>query len=240
MTRSGILAPLLAVLLGATGCPAGDEPDLVRVDIEAASTADGPFTTDRGYDVTLDVATITLGELHFHEPKDVGELTAATPFRWLTGPAVARAHPGHDMSGDVRGELTGTWTIDLLAEPALLGQGTFYEGSYETASFVLARPDGATTLVLTGTADDGSGPHHFDLHADHEQTILGIPFETELDADAMPAVILLVDPAAILAHLDFSELDSDGDGTVTVADEGVSNPLLFGLESNVTYTYEIR
>jgi hypothetical protein len=253
MSRVTLGALLLALLILGSGCPVGDEPALFGITVEAGSATDGPFTTAAGYDVVLETGIVVLGALQFHEPKAVDELALPTPVRWLVGPEVARAHPGHDMSGDVRGELTGTFAIDLLAGPTALGEGSFYEGPYETASLVLHRDgvDGETdldpsspvaghTLYLAGTADDGSGPLPFELLADHDQTILGIPFETELGAETPPTVILLLDPAEILGHLDFVSLDHDGDGTVTLADDGVLNPLRFGLESNLTYTFEIR
>ena len=144
------------------------------------------------------------------------------------------------MSGDVRGELEGAFVVDLLAGTTALGEASFYEGPYETASLLLLDAPGAATAVLQGSADDGSGSVEFSFAVDHDKTILGIPFEAEVDAAAPPSVVLTVDPAQILAHLDFAALDSDGDGTITETDEGVLNPLQFGLESNLVYRYEIE
>ena len=250
---TGTLAVLLttATWLFFGGCLGGEEPALLAVPIDAVSAQPTAFTTAPGYDIELDTGLLVLGALQFHEPASVAAKVHLP--RGLLGPAVARAHPGHDMSGDVRGEWVGTTFVDLLAPAVALGNGSFYEGTYETASLTL-RQDGVDgdaglgaaspalghTLVLSGTADDGGGPIPFELVVDHTHTILGIPFDVTGAEDGIPAVTLIVDPAQILGHLAFAELDTDADGTVTVADEGVTNPLLFGLESNLTFSYEIQ
>ncbi len=256
-TESALLLLSVSLPLALAGCPGGDEPALVTVPIEAGSAQPAGFTTALGYDVELDTAVIVLGALHFHEPKSVEELHMQAPLarmlRAALGPATAHAHPGHDMSGDVKGEWPGTTSVDLLAPAAVVGEGSFYEGTYETASLELQQdgvdgdagldaghPAAGHTLVLAGTADGGGGPVPFDLVVDHTKVILGIPFGTTVAEDDIPAVTLTVDPAEILGHLAFDELDSDADGTITLADEGVANPLLFGLESNLSFSYEIQ
>ena len=260
-TRSATsIAGLLvtAALTALVGCPGGEEPALVAVPVEVASAQPAAFTTAQGYDVELDGGVLVLGDLHFHEPKDVEQEAArAAPARralWgLVGPAAALAHPGHDMSGDVRGEWTGTTHVDLLADTRSLGEGSFYEGPYETASLLLQQdgvdgdaglepgsPGVGHTLAVAGTADDGSGPVPFAFVVDHGKTILGIPFAAEVVAADPPLVRLTVDPAELLGHLDFAAVDTDGDGTVTEADDDAINPLMFGLESNLTFRYEIE
>lgn len=253
-----IMALLVGVtLLCCTGCPGGEEPALVSVPIEVVSAQSGLFTTESGYDVVLDVGIVVLGDLHFEEPKSVEELhmeaTLAPGLRWLVGPSVAFAHPGHDMSGDIKGELAGTYFVDLLADAALLGDAAFYEGTYETASLALQQdgldgdagldpgsPAAGHNLVLTGTASDAAGDYPFELVVDHSKTILGIPFGTNVAEGDIPSLTLTVDPAEILGHLEFAELDADSDGNITLDDEGVSSPLLFGLESNLAFGYEIN
>ncbi len=240
-----------ATLLTQGGCLGGAEPTLLAVPIEAVSAQPGEFTTALGCDIELEAGVIVLGALQFQEPAPLA--TKRRLPRGLLGPTSAHAHPGHDMSGDVQGEWVGTTFVDLLAPATALGEGSFYEGTYETASLTL-RQDGVDgdaglgasspalghTLVLTGTADDSGGPIPFELVVDHTQPILGIPFDITVAEDDIPVVTLTVDPAQILGHLAFAELDTDADGIVTVADEGVTNPLLFGLESNLTFGYEIQ
>jgi len=234
MTRLPIV--LMTILLG---CPVADEPALVGVSVSAVSARGAAFETEQGYEISLVEGSVVVGDLHFHEPKAVEEYALRSPTRRPPGPTLA--HPGHDMSGDVRGELAGTFVVDLLAAAAALGEASFYEGPYETASLLLVEPGGSgATALLAGTADDGDGEIPFDLVVDHTETVLGIPFEAEIEASAPPALTLVVDPASILGHLDFAALDGDGDGTVTASDEGVSNPLLFGLESNLTFDYSVE
>jgi len=229
---------LMTLLLG---CPAADEPALVGVSVSAVSARGTTFETEQGYEISLEEGTVVVGDLHFHEPKSVEEGAAIGRRARRPEPGGVLAHPGHDMSGDVRGELAGTFVVDLLAEEAALDEADFYEGSYETASLLLVEPEGSEfTAVLAGTADTGGGAIPFELAVDHAEAVLGIAFETEIDALAAPSVTLVVDPASILGHLDFAALDGDGDGTVTLQDEGVSNPLLFGLESNLTFDFRVE
>ncbi len=247
----------LAALLLVAGCPGGEEPALVSVPLQVAAAEPGSFTTAAGYDVELGAGVVVLGELHFHEPKAVEQASRWAPALrapWgLAGPAAAWAHPGHDMSGDVAGEWVGITYVDLAAGPRELGEGSFYEGPYETASLLLQQdgedgdaglapgsPAVGHTLAVAGTADDGGGPIPFEFVVDHPKTILGVPFETEIEAGDLPVVTLTVDVAEILGHLDFAAADTDGDGTVTGADADAVNPLLFGLESNLAYRYEIE
>jgi hypothetical protein len=244
-------------LLLIMGCPGGEQPALVSVPIEVGPAQGDSFSTVLGYDVVLDTGVIVLGQLHFHEPKDVEETALLAPWlqplRLVLGPASACAHPGHDMSGDVMGEWAGTTFIDLLAPAKSAGEGSFYEGPYETASLLLqidgvdadaglddSSPAAGHTLALSGTADRGDGPIPFCFVVDHDETILGLDFDVTVATDAIPAVTLLVDPAEILAHLEFADVDTDGDGTVTMNDADAVNPLLFGLESNLSYHYEIN
>lgn len=169
----------------------------------------------------LTEATLTLGDLRFEEP--------ATAWSWSLVPA-AWAHPGHDFTGAVSGELSGTWTLDLL-DDAPLGEASFWEGRYATARL---RVEG--TAVLAGTLDpDGTArPFRFEIPLDHE--VIGVPFPAEVEATAPPGGITLsVDLAHALSFFDPYTTDSDGNGTLTAADEIVEHVVRFGLLSTPTY-----
>lgn len=252
--RALALALALALAMPVfAGCPGGEEPELTTVPVEIATAQEGVFTTDLGYEITLGMGTLVLGDLQFHTPaEESAALGPAPAFRWLTGPAVAHAHPGHDMAGDVRGEWPGTTYVDLLSGPREVGEATFYEGTYATASLSLhqdgvdgdagmplGHPAEGHTAVFEGTADDGDESIPFTLLIDRGETVAGIPFDVEIDAADPPSLTLLVDPARILAHLDFAEL-YEGSGNLSMDDEEVANRVLFGLESNLSYTYEFH
>lgn len=250
-TPSALPLALAMAMPICAGCPGGEEPALATVPVQIATARDGVFTTDLGYEIVLGMGILVLGDMQFHTPtSEEVALGPAPAFRWLTGPAVAHAHPGHDMAGDVRGEWAGTTYVDLLSEPREVGEATFYEGTYATASLSLhqdgvdgdagmpfGHPAEGRTVVLEGTASD------FDLHVpfalliDHSKTVAGIPFEVDVDALDPPSLTLRVDPARILAHLDFADLYA-GTGNLTMDDEEVANRVLFGLESNLSYSFE--
>ncbi len=235
------------------GCPGGEEPELTAVPLAVASARDGVFTTDLGYEITLGMGTVVLGDLRFHtQAEGSALLVPADAVRWLTGPAWAHAHPGHDMSGDVRGEWAGTTYVDLLSGPREVGEATFFGGSYTTASLALHRdgvdgdagmpaghPAEGYTAVFEGTASDFDVHVPFVLRIEHSEAVAGIPFEVEVGEADPPSLTLRVDPARLLAHLDFAQLYG-GTGNLTMDDPEVANRVLFGLESNLSYSFEIE
>lgn len=251
MRRLAMLLPILAL-----GCPLAEEPALVGVAVDAGPVGDGmQFETAEGYSVTLDHGVVVLGDLHFHEPKSVATRgrCGAGALWGLAAASVAQAHPGHDMSGDVKGELPGIFAVDLTAAAVPVGDALFYEGPYATASLLIEQdgvdgdagledgdPAADHSLYLAGTASAGGDDLPFELVLEHGEAVLGIPFDLQVDEGAEPSLVLRVDAASILGHLDFAALDSDGDGTVTTGDDGVLNPLVFGFESTLSYGYEIN
>jgi hypothetical protein len=152
--------------------------------------------------------------------------------RWSFSPfAAAYAHPGHDFAGDVRAELLGVWTLDLLGGHQVLGQAEAYEGDLASARFSLAG-DPAFAVRGTFTGPDGALP--FDLQLPIDQLVSGLQLEGELDADAPPAELTLrADLAHALSFVTWS--DTNADGSLTVDDGDTANTLLFGATSAATW-----
>jgi hypothetical protein len=193
-----------------------------------AASAEATIEPAAGVAVTLTSATLTLSDLRLETPATA---------RWtprVPGVSAALAHPGHDFAGSVAGELTGTWTLDLLADSTRLGDASCYEGDYATARLTLL-PDPAA--AFTGTVSVAGVDRAFRLDLTPDQAITGILFEATLSAEAPPAGLTLsFDLAHALSFVDWSTPDADGDGVLTTADGPVANTALFGLVATPTYT----
>lgn len=180
------------------------------------------ITTDAGVAVALTGATLTVSSLLLKAPAETVRLFPLIP--------AAQAHPGHDFTGDVAGELAGTWTLDLLAD-AELGSVSCYEGELASAQITLL-PDPAA--LLEGTASINGIDLPFSLPLAPDQDITGIPLTATLAAEAPPAGLdLTVNPGHMLSFIDWT--DTDGDGAITPADGTVANTALFGLVATPSF-----
>ncbi|MEL6348518.1 MAG: hypothetical protein AAFV53_35755 [Myxococcota bacterium] len=220
---------LLSLLL--SGCAA----DRAQLSVPIVMTGSNETVTPTPQvSVRLTAAELVIGDLRFESPPEVAR-------RWRPSLlSIGHAHPGHDFSGDVDGELLGEWSIDLLAlsEPMRLGEASFYEGDYESARLEL--PDGGAVLLEGYATVEGlDTTRSFRFALLPEQSITGIPFITTVDADTPPQqVSLSIDLGHALSFIDWAAPD-DGDGLLTEADDDgvVGNAALFGAVSTPTYSF---
>lgn len=223
-----LLLPL--AILAACGAPAPvlrDVPvqgggDLVQGETVATFELDGAA-------VQLDLVRVQVTDLRLQAPP---EATAAR--RW-TLPGVAHAHPGHDFTGDVMGELLGTWDLDLLAAPVELGTAACYSGDYETARLQVG------TARLQGSLARDGVDLPFDLVLDLAQAeVTGIPLSWTLaDEGAAPTLVLTGAPQTMLAAAALAQaVDTDGDGQLTLSDGTLANSAPFGLLTTPAWTVQ--
>ncbi len=199
----------------------------------AQSLDEASFVDDEGVEITLSEAWVQVSDLRLESP-------SATARRWRPRLiATAWAHPGHDFSGATSCELLGDLEVDLLAEPAELGELACLDGELATGRVWMS---GEPTLLLAGTAlllDDSDRSFRFELTLDEE--ITGIPVEATLDAEAPPAGLTLgLSPATMLSWVDWSSEDSDGDDILTTADALLGNTVPFGAVSTASYSLTIE
>lgn len=219
---------LLPVLFLLVACGAED-PALLSVPVTFRAAGD-EVTPAEGVVLLLNEATLSLSDLRLEAP-------AETAISWSLIPA-AHAHPGHDFAGDVAGELTGTWTLNLIGEDLRLGEAACYEGDYATGRLTVL-PEPVARLAGTATLGGTTLPFLFELAPDQE--ITGLSFGAEMSADEPPGGIGLgVDLAHIFSFVDWQEGDTDGDGTLTVSDGTFGNTLLFGLVATPTWTIRLE
>lgn len=209
-TSLAALAGVVVASALAAGC-GSDATSGARVSLDTIATATAirgaPFTTSRGWSVTLSAATVSLGAIYYYEGAPLFAEAARGRWPWLERAAwlvtvpVARAHPGHYAEGDVRGQSLGGATVDLLSGPADLPRGEGVAGRYRSASVSLA-PDtggalGGHLAVVEGTATKDMLVRHFRVVVD------GSDFSAE-------GGVVRVDGCS------FEEAEVDGDGRVTL------------------------
>lgn len=104
------------------------------------------------------------------------------------------------LEGPVLGERLDRFTLDLLAEPEIIGTVELWEGRATTASFGLV---GASAVHLEGTVVGGFGfedPFSLDLPMDHR--VRALPVGVEIDAlDPPTSFRLAVDVEALFRHV---------------------------------------
>jgi hypothetical protein len=146
------------------------------------------------------------------------------------------AHPGHYQGGDVTGELRGRFLVNWLpGGERELGSATLLVGSYKSANFIFAlagAEDGVAaddplfghTAVLRGRAMKGVSTVDFVAVIDSPEgrALVGAPFELEVketSREELGIQLVTTDPLegdSLLDGIDFSALDEDGDGQVSI------------------------
>ena len=168
------------------------------------------FTSAVGWNVTLKTALVSAGPFYYFDgaPPLVLQETCH-PWRYaarVLGLRVAYAHPGHYQAGNAMGQMLESTNIDLLGVGVDLPDGDGVSGTYRSARFTFAVPSGKGSADLDGhvalaegkAEKDGAAPRYFRAFAD-------------LDA---------IERSASQAHIEgceFTEVDVEVDGTVTVA-----------------------
>ena len=140
------------MILVLAGCIADRVPVEVELQFEGSAPPPG---------VEVEVAELEVSDFRLLAPAPVAVLPS-----W-SGTAVA--HPGHDFAGPVRGELLGSWGLDLLGSAAL-GRAEGFEGDVQTAALF------AHTLQFRGTVDGVP----FDLDLPIQRPVEGVPAALDL------------------------------------------------------------
>lgn len=217
----------MCVLLA--GCASGPVVRSVPVQFVPDTTAVKP---GEGVEIALGEARLTVSDLRLERPAE----TSAMGW-WPSLIPVAHAHPGHDFTGDVGGELLGTWTLDLLGDASELGLATLRDGDYASARLELV---GDPELTLVGTATVDGAPVPFDFTLALDEAVTGIAFAVSVPAaGGATGMALGVD----LDHaLSFSNWRTDpgDDGLLTESDGTLANTLTFGVLSAPTWNLTLE
>lgn len=228
----GALLTLVSLLSSCT--PSAEAPRLqlpVLVDASGVTRV----TTALGYDVDVSSVRLALRELSFTV---AGEVHTASAWPDLSQVLISRAHahPGHYQGGEVIGELRGNFVVDWILEDGReLGKATLIAANYDAANFTFERasdqhvaaddPLLGHTAILQGTAQKDGVTTAFTIIVDTpaDRVLVGAPFDADIDEDATGSLRLHfntrdeLEGDTIFDGIDFSTLDTDGDGTLVIA-----------------------
>lgn len=232
------MALLCVVIPSLTAC--SDAQEAKRVELPLVTDGDGleAVTTDLGYEVELQSATLSVDDLKF---TIAGEAHASLLQKLSNALVpVAHAHPGHFQGGEVTGELPGHHLLRFTAgETREVGSATLLVGTYHSVNMTLsyasegdapeADPVVGHTAVLDGVATRAEQSIEFRVLIDSPigRELVGIPFEQEVTASSHQQLVLRLltrDPLendTLLDGVDFSLLDADGDGAVVIEQSAI-------------------
>ncbi len=219
--------PKLAWLVGMVtitttlGACATKEPILLDLRLDLLPAASTRWTTPDGVEVSVTAAHVGLSQIQLSVPMQANATNV------LGGP-IAKAHPGHDLGGSVRGEFLGPWELDLVNGAEGIAQGQAWEDNYERAALGFSS-EPASHLQGSVMMDGREVP--FDLLLANASTIDGFPFPVQLKAGGSDTIQIQADLTSILGSIDWNTPDADGDGTLTTADPPMAETTNFGLTS---------
>jgi hypothetical protein len=216
-TALGTGLSLVGVLFGAglQACGSGGEDSTggklvrLRTRVTVDDVARETFTTSVGWNVTLREARVAAGPFYYFDgAPPLVRYAPPTDWRFATrllGLGIAHAHPGHYQAGNAMGQMLEAANVDLLGGIADLPDGAGVSGTYRSARFSFSswsaagssELDGHVALAIGKAEKDGEDPHFFRAFADFQ----------------------MIEKSASLGHVDgceFSEIDVERDGTVTV------------------------
>ncbi len=228
------IALLAAALIVGVCDPGGDEPALISLPVVVDGDEIVACVNDEGW--TVEVSTFRLavrdleftveGEIHAGLSGRISELLIPT----------ALAHPGHLAGGEVTGELTGDFVLDLhagveqsLGRADLLvgeyhGFNLYFRAALESDGLDVNDPLLGHTAVIEGKATRGSDIVDFTAVLDVEDGtgMVGGPFTldvTENTSSTLALRIHTIDPYendTLFDGLDFLEIDDDHDGIALI------------------------
>ena len=216
-TLGGLAATALGLALSVSveGCGNGngDSTGGKRVVLATRVTMDAgaasAFTNAEGWSIALTKAAIAAGPFYYFDgapPLVRNEHNRSWEYAMrVLGLRVARAHPGHYQAGNAMGQMLESFSVDLLGAAAELPDGDGITGIYRSGRFTLAAPSGPErrsldghTVLAEGQAKKDGQPSHF--------------FRAFVD---LPAIEKHASEGKI-EGCELSEVDVEGDGTITV------------------------
>jgi hypothetical protein len=226
----GLSAAALALGVGAQACGSeetGGQRVVLGTRIALDPAASAGFQTAAGWSVTLSKAVVATGPLYYFD--GAPPLVRVAPQRsWqfalrVLGVGTAHAHPGHYEAGNALGQMLQAWSLDLLAGPTELPAGEGVSGVYRSARFSFQTPaegpmagalEGHLAIVEGRAEKSGEEPRVFRAVADFLDVqrsaslarVEGCEF-SELDIEADGVVTVLVRPEVWFELVDFAELE---------------------------------
>lgn len=185
------------------------------------------FVTSTGWQVKLTQALVATGPFYYFSGAPVVARSAKRSSPWFEGLAgafsirSARAHPGHDSSGQALGQMLQPFSADLFAGPVKLPDGEGVTGLVRSAAFAFERPTAgpaASALAgqvafAVGVAQKADRRVHFSAAARYEDltnrspnaAVAGCVVQAG-DVHGPGTMNLTVDPRVWFQLVDFAEM----------------------------------
>lgn len=241
---------VVCLALYALACGSGTttgRPVSLQTELRADPPADRAFTTQTGWSVQLSEARISIAALYYFdgEPAYVMRTPSLRErIASLSLVSVARAHPGHYVSGDAVGQMATPAYADLFAGTSALPAGSGVTGTYRSARFVWGTPRsepalsvlGSKVAQVAGTASKDGKTVHFRVAAELADVARSVPQgqvdgcvldEAEVESDGTIAV--RVDPSVWFKLVDFAEVQPGTSAAPTQIAAGTTPQIAFAL-----------
>lgn len=247
-TRARALAVLASLSL-ASGCggETAGESIAVRWQVAGADDAAKTFTTDTGWNVTLDEARVGIDSVFAIAPeaKSRGAVARLTDLFV----SVAHAHGGHDDAEGrrVRAEWLDPIAVDALQDSAeRLGTVPGEAGDIATIKLEIAKSADALPAALQGfqayvrgTAekDQLHIPFAGGVHVAEDEAARRVETKVDFSLRDGGALAISVHPEEWLREAEFDRLPEAGDGAVReiATDNQVGRALLIGVRSPAAF-----
>lgn len=233
LAAAGVLASAVglvssALLLQACGSDTTSGKRVVlhtRLTLEP-SAASG-FATAAGWNVTLSQAMLAMGPVYYFDgapPLEVARNSRdwQRAARWL-GLGTAHAHPGHYVAGNAMGQMLEASGVDVLGGVTELPDGDGVSGTYRSGRFTfraatvgaLSAELGENVALVAGSAEkEGQELRFFVASAELSDVaksaakgqVEGCEF-SEVDVEADGTVTVVVNPAVWFNLVDFSAIE---------------------------------
>ncbi|PIE17612.1 MAG: hypothetical protein CSA65_08280 [Proteobacteria bacterium] len=249
--RSLLPVALLVVWVGC-GAETAEQRTRFALELGASAASRAGVTSDDGYQVTFDRATLLVGTIRFYSGEPlfarsgwlrgvVGASSLAGAF-WAV-PA-ARAHPGHYQEGDALAEWLEQRRVNLLAAtPTPLGEAAGVTGDYRSMLLTLPKPpagDSEQTFELELTARKGQRLVRASTSFDLAREVRGIAVDRAIGSSKDGRARVEVDLRALVARIDFEALPRASGATdahdVIDPESQARNALSRGLISTDAFT----
>jgi hypothetical protein len=254
------LGLVLAMLLVSVCAPEGEEPRQVSLPVVSDGSGVAPCTNAEGWTVELDELRVAIRDLEFTIEGEAHARRTHPLLRILSPRALA--HPGHLAGGDVTGELSGAFVLDMFAQkPEPLGEAVLLEGDYNGVNFTFRAADASDDLAaddplightayMAGVAARDEESVAFTATLDQlaaDTQMVGGVFDltvTESTTATLALGIFTIDPSendTLFDGIDFGALDDDEDGTVDIVPgDEAHNILVKTLERHDHYGVSVQ
>ena len=229
---------LLTCVVATTCSPSADEAVAVNYSVFCDGTNSMKNPNDQGWSVKIDKFEMAVKDLEFTVEGEIHASLLQKISDFIIPSAYA--HPGHQAGGEITGEMTGTFILDIASGSLkALGEATLIEGAYHGFNLYFAtastsnglnanNPLVGHSIYIEGVAVKENKTINFTaaLNEDDGTHMVGGIFNHQVkEGDIANLNLRIMDwvelegmnaPDSIFDGIDFGALDEDNDGKVSI------------------------